>query len=76
MPQPQQETPYSAFPTARRRLVLGLVTAAGFLGPLSGTIYLPAIPLLAEDLGVSVVAVDATVSVFMAVFAFAVSHCM
>lgn len=73
-PKPQPPPPpYSAFPARRRRLILTLVTAAGFLGPLSGTIYLPAIPSLARDLGISVVAVDATVSVFMVVFAFAVS---
>lgn len=70
---PQSQLVYSAFPPGRRRLILGIVTAAGFLGPLAGGIYLPVLPELATDFGVSQVVINATVSVFMIVFAVAVS---
>ena len=38
--------PYSALSPGRRRLILYIVTAAGFFGPLAGNIYLPALPTL------------------------------
>ena len=65
--------PYSAFPTQQRRFILGIVTAAGFFGPLSGGIYLPALLLFETIFGASTTAINATVSVYMAVFAIAVS---
>lgn len=65
--------PYSAFRSNRRVMILGIVTAAGFLGPLSGGIYLPVLPDLERDFNVSSTVMNATVSVFMVVFAFAVS---
>lgn len=65
--------PYSAFSPGKRRLILGIVTAAGFLGPLSGAIYLPALPLFENVFSASSTAINATVSVYMAVFAAAVS---
>lgn len=64
---------YSAFPIWRKRLILWLVTIAGFLGPLSGSIYLPVLGLIKQDFHISTTAANATVSVFMAVFAVAVS---
>ncbi|KAJ2901402.1 hypothetical protein MKZ38_001884 [Zalerion maritima] len=60
---------YTAFPVYRQNTILGLVTAAGFLGPLAGGIYLPALPVLETDFHVSATAINATVSVFMVVFA-------
>ena len=62
-------TPYSVFSKPQRRLLLFIVTVAGFFGPLSGGIYLPALPVLAVDFNVSDGAINATVSVFMVVFA-------
>lgn len=63
--------PYCGFSTARRRFIVAIVSAAGFLGPLAGGIYLPALPVLKEDFGVGAAAINATVSVFMALCAFA-----
>ena len=63
--------PYSGFSPARRRFIIGIVSTAGFLGPLAGGIYLPALPVLEQEFGVSNAAINATVSVFMAVCAFA-----
>ena len=64
--------PYTAFPPWRQGIILGLVTAAGFLGPLAGGIYLPALPVLEQEFGTSPTAINATVSVFMVVFAIGV----
>ena len=64
-------SPYCGFSAGRRRFIVGIVSAAGFLGPLAGGIYLPALPVLAEEFGVGSMAINATVSVFMAICAFA-----
>lgn len=82
-PQPQQQVEeerednnnvaslYCGFSPARRRFIVGIVSAAGLLGPLAGGIYLPALPVLAEEFDVGSAAINATVSVFMALCAFA-----
>lgn len=64
--------PYCALTPTRRRFVLGVVTVAGLFGPLAGAIYLPGLPVLQREFGVSSTAINATVSVFMVTFAFAV----
>jgi hypothetical protein len=66
------EPPYSALPLGRRRLILTIVTVAGFLGPLAGNIYLPALPVFQNVFQTSATAINATVTSFMVVFAFAV----
>lgn len=63
--------PYTAFLRQKVRGILLLVTMAGFLGPLSGNIYIPLLPLLESHFEVSATTINATVSVFMAVFAVA-----
>ncbi|KAB8077341.1 major facilitator superfamily domain-containing protein [Aspergillus leporis] len=65
-----QTPPYSALSAPRRVFILAVVTVAGFLGPLAGNIYLPALPVLENEFHVSATAINATVSVFMAVFGF------
>jgi MFS family permease len=70
-PVPEPKPPYSAFPKRRKKLILAIVTAAGFLGPLAGSIYLPVLPELQTDFNVSATVINATVSVFMIVFSFA-----
>lgn len=67
-----QKPPYTAFSDGRRKFLLAIVTAAAFLAPVAGNIYLPALPQLAIDFRVSHVAINATVSIFMLVFAIAV----
>lgn len=64
--------PYSVLYPAKRRLILGIVTVAGFFGPLAAGIYLPALPVLQRAFHTSATAINATVSVFMAVLAVAV----
>jgi hypothetical protein len=65
--------PYSAFSLNRRRFILGLVTLCGFYGPLTGAIYLPSLVLFQDVFKASATAINATVSVYMVVFAIAVS---
>ncbi|KAE8422317.1 major facilitator superfamily domain-containing protein [Aspergillus pseudocaelatus] len=65
-----QPPPYTAFSRPKRVFILAVVTVAGFLGPLAGNIYLPALPVLENEFQVSAAAINATVSVFMAVFGF------
>lgn len=69
---PPPPPPYSAFSLNRRRFMLGVVTAAGFFGPLTGAIYLPSLVLFEEIFKVSATAINATVSMYMVVFAIAV----
>jgi hypothetical protein len=71
-----QKPPYTAFSDGRRKFLLAIVTAAAFLAPVAGNIYLPALPQLAIDFHVSHVAINATVSIFMLVFAIAVRDCL
>lgn len=65
--------PYSAFSLNRRRFMLSVVTAAGFFGPLTGAIYLPSLVLFEDIFKASATAINATVSMYMVVFAIAVS---
>lgn len=71
---PEQPRPpqYCALSPSRRRFILVLVTLAGLVGPLSGAIYLPVLPLLEREFDVGSTSINATVSVFMVTFAFAV----
>ncbi|EAW12452.1 putative MFS transporter [Aspergillus clavatus NRRL 1] len=61
--------PYTEFSSSRQRLILAIITVAGFLGPLAGNIYLPALPILAQAFGVNTTRINVTVTVFMVVFA-------
>lgn len=71
---PPPPPPYSAFSLNRRRFMLGVVTAAGFFGPLTGAIYLPSLVLFEDIFKVSATVINATVSMYMVVFAVAVSN--
>lgn len=66
--------PYSAFSAARRRFIIGVVTAAGFFGPLCGAVYLPSLVLFQDIFKASATTINATVSVYMAVFAVVVGQ--
>ncbi|KAG6030883.1 hypothetical protein E4U41_007743 [Claviceps citrina] len=69
--QQQPRPPYCALSPSRRRFVLVLVTLAGLVGPLSGAIYLPVLPLLEREFNAGSTSINATVSVFMVTFAIA-----
>ncbi|RLV95466.1 Dityrosine transporter 1 [Spathaspora sp. JA1] len=62
---------YSALSFKRKALIVFIVTLAGFLGPVSGNIYIPILPQLQNVFKVSTSSINGTVSVFMVMFAFA-----
>lgn len=70
----QPATVYTAFSLPRRRFILGIITVAGIFGPLAGNIYLPALPVLGQQFHRTEAEINITVTVFMVVFAFGVSH--
>lgn len=69
---PVAQQPYSAFSAARKKFILSLVVAKAFIAPVSGSIYMPLLPVLTEDLKVSPTLINLTVTVFMLTFAVAV----
>lgn len=61
---PEDEV-YSAFTLWEKRgIVLGAAIGA-FLSPLTGQIYLPALPVVAADLDVSIAKINLTITTFM-----------
>ncbi|AET40916.1 Dtr1p Ecym_7063 [Eremothecium cymbalariae DBVPG len=65
------EHPYTAFSKLQQSLIFAVIIFIGFLGPMSGNIYIPALPILEREFNVSTTTINTTVSVFMAVFSFA-----
>ncbi|KAF2102519.1 MFS general substrate transporter [Rhizodiscina lignyota] len=63
--------PYSAFPRSRRLFILIIVTIAGFFSPLCGAVYLPSLVLYTKIFRTTTSVINATVSVYMVVFAIA-----
>lgn len=63
--------PYTAFSAKRRLGILLIITLAGFLGPVSGNIYIPLLPKFEIIFNCSTTTINATVSAFMFVFALA-----
>jgi len=65
---PQTDTEaYSSFTVTQKRLIILAGTLAGFLSPLTGSIYYPAISTIAKDLNVSSSAINVTVTTYLIV---------
>ncbi|EDO18614.1 hypothetical protein Kpol_1048p45 [Vanderwaltozyma polyspora DSM 70294] len=64
-----QELPYTSFTKGQVTTIFAIIIFIGFLGPMSGNIYIPALPTLQKAFNVSTTTINSTVSVFMAVFA-------
>ncbi|AGO14052.1 AaceriAGR195Wp [[Ashbya] aceris (nom. inval.)] len=62
------DPPYTAFSRLQRSVIFAVIIFIGFLGPMAGNIYIPALPILEQDFNVSTTTINTTVSVFMAVF--------
>ncbi|KAI5954368.1 DTR1 [Candida jiufengensis] len=62
---------YCAFTTKRKILIISIVTVTGCLGPIAGNIYVPILPQLQIVFNVSESTINGTISIFMAIFAFA-----
>lgn len=56
---------YSAFQPWQKRCIIAVVAFGGWFSSLSSFIYFPAIPALAEDLGVSVEKINLTVTSYL-----------
>ncbi|KAL6945042.1 hypothetical protein ACO0QE_002485 [Hanseniaspora vineae] len=59
---------YSVYSRGTKFLIFLIITFCGFLGPLAGNIFIPALPFLQTVFAVDDTTMNATVSVFMAVF--------
>ncbi|KAI0546592.1 chloramphenicol resistance protein [Xylaria curta] len=57
--------PYSVFSPSMRRWIVGMNSIAAFVSPITANIYFPAIPTLAQDLGVSVDQINLTLTTYM-----------
>ncbi|KAJ1917640.1 hypothetical protein H4219_003102 [Mycoemilia scoparia] len=66
----EEEIPYSPFSSGRRKLITLTVSLIGILGPLTSSIYYPAIQDIANDLNTTLTMVNSTLTAFM--FAMAV----
>lgn len=60
--------PYTCFTKSQRIVIFIIVVFIGFLGPMAGNIYIPALPLLQQKFHVGTTTINSTVSAFMAVF--------
>lgn len=60
--------PYTSFTWCQKLVIFAIVIFIGFLGPMAGNIYIPALPLLQQKFRVSSTTINSTVSAFMAVF--------
>ncbi|KAL2670027.1 hypothetical protein Neosp_014907 [[Neocosmospora] mangrovei] len=63
--------PYTLFTKNERRWIVAMIALAGWFSTLSSFIYYPAIPVIADDLGVSIGMVDLTVTSYLIVSAIA-----
>ena len=70
-PSPEPPPPYSAFSHSRQWFIVLIVTAAGFFSPLTGAVYLPSLILFETVFHTSSAIINASVSVYWAVFGIA-----
>ena len=61
--------PYSAFSKYQILFIFVVVVYIGFLGPVTGNLYIPALSLLQTEFHTSTTTINGTVAVFMGVFA-------
>ncbi|KAI0163831.1 major facilitator superfamily domain-containing protein [Xylariaceae sp. FL1272] len=67
-PQPPKE-PYTAYSPSRQMLFVVIVSVAGIFAPICGAVYLPSLILFQDIFHVDAQVINATVSVYSAVFA-------
>ncbi|CCH59284.1 hypothetical protein TBLA_0B04480 [Henningerozyma blattae CBS 6284] len=65
-----EEIPYTKFTKAQQFVIFCIIVYIGFLGPMCGNIYIPALPILQEEFQVTTTTINGTVSIFMGLFAF------
>ena len=57
--------PYTAFNKAQKRLITTILTSTMLASPLTATIYLPLLPLLATHFHVSIQAINLTITIYI-----------
>ena len=62
---PQDDAPYSIWTYGEKLAMVLLVSFMALISPMSGQIYLPALPLLARDLDVSASLINLTVTTYV-----------
>jgi hypothetical protein len=65
LPEEPPEPPYTIFKHGEKVAIIILVSFTAIISPLSGSIYLPALPSIAEDLNVSISLVNLTVTTYL-----------
>lgn len=60
-----EDAPYSAFSPKQRTMILTVVCIAGLTSPLSSLMYTPALPAIANSLGVSISDINLTVTIYL-----------
>ncbi|KAI0411736.1 major facilitator superfamily domain-containing protein [Xylaria grammica] len=68
-PPPLPKEPYTAYTPSRQMFIVLIVTLVGFFAPLCGAVYLPSLILFEDIFHVPGKVINATVSVYMAIFA-------
>jgi hypothetical protein len=61
----EEEEPYSIFTIAEKRFITFIASLTTLLPPFTGSMYYPVITLLAEDLNVSISAVNLTITAYL-----------
>jgi predicted MFS family arabinose efflux permease len=60
-----QTKPFSIFTHAQKLGIVMAAAVAAFFSPLTASVYLPALPAIAKDFGVSYSAINLTVTTYM-----------
>ncbi|KAI1299715.1 major facilitator superfamily domain-containing protein [Xylaria venustula] len=68
-PPPAPKEPYTAYTPSRQLFIVIIVTLVGFFAPLCGAVYLPSLILFEDVFHVSSKVINATISVYTAIFA-------
>jgi multidrug resistance protein len=68
-PPPPPKEPYTAYTPSRQMFIVLIATLVGVFAPLCGSVYLPSLILFEDVFHTSSKVINATVSVYMAVFA-------
>ncbi len=64
-PSPVPPVPYTTFTTRHKRLLTVILVLTMLASPLTATTYLPLLPLLASQFGVSMQAINLTITVYI-----------
>jgi MFS family permease len=61
----RSEKPYTSFSLPQKWFIVGMATAASFFSPLSGQIYYPVLPILAQNYHLSETLINISVTTYM-----------